>query len=505
MSKKKFVKNIKNLISQIKKDKKTIALCHGCFDLLHPGHIYHLEESKNKADILIVSVTTDDFVDKGSGRPYFKLKERIKALSSLTFVDYVIESRTESALRNIDLVKPDFYCKGPDYKDIKSDLSGKIIKEISAVKKNKGDIYITSSKSFSSTKAINNSFNFNHDQIKFIRSINKKYSFKQLMDIIRKLKELEITIIGEAIIDIYHNCDPLGKSGKEPILIFSNKKTQIFLGGSLAVANNAASFVKKVNLISYLGSKQQHSKRIQINLKKNVNFQYVKKSNSPTIEKQRFIETYSNKKILGIYNLNDSFLNKKEENNIINLFSKLNKQDILILIDYGHGLFTNNIIKSAQSKKIFKVVNSQLNSSSIGAHSVNNFKVHDLIIFNEAEIRHEMRDKISSLEFLMKKISARFKTIYITVTRGSKGSILFNKIKNKFYYCPGFARNIVDKVGAGDSMIPLLSLILKVFKDENLALFLSSLAAAEIVSVRGNEKSIENKEFLKNLEYTIKV
>jgi rfaE bifunctional protein kinase chain/domain len=464
-----------------------------------------LEESKNKADILIVSVTTDDFVDKGSGRPYFKLKERIKALSSLTFVDYVIESRTESALRNIDLVKPDFYCKGPDYKDIKSDLSGKIIKEISAVKKNKGDIYITSSKSFSSTKAINNSFNFNHDQIKFIRSINKKYSFKQLMDIIRKLKELEITIIGEAIIDIYHNCDPLGKSGKEPILIFSNKKTQIFLGGSLAVANNAASFVKKVNLISYLGSKQQHSKRIQINLKKNVNFQYVKKSNSPTIEKQRFIETYSNKKILGIYNLNDSFLNKKEENNIINLFSKLNKQDILILIDYGHGLFTNNIIKSAQSKKIFKVVNSQLNSSSIGAHSVNNFKVHDLIIFNEAEIRHEMRDKISSLEFLMKKISARFKTIYITVTRGSKGSILFNKIKNKFYYCPGFARNIVDKVGAGDSMIPLLSLILKVFKDENLALFLSSLAAAEIVSVRGNEKSIENKEFLKNLEYTIKV
>ena len=54
-------------------------------------------------------------------------------------------------------------------------------------------------------------------------------------------------------------------------------------------------------------------------------------------------------------------------------------------------------------------------------------------------------------------------------------------------------------------MIPLLSLILKLFKDEDLALFLSSLAAAEIVSVRGNEKSIENKEFLKNLEYTIKV
>jgi sugar/nucleoside kinase (ribokinase family) len=158
-----------------------------------------------------------------------------------------------------------------------------------------------------------------------------------------------------------------------------------------------------------------------------------------------------------------------------------------------------------QSKKIFKVVNSQLNSSSIGAHSVNNFKVHDLIIFNEAEIRHEMRDKISSLEFLMKKISARFKTVYITVTRGSEGSILFNKIKNRFFYCPGFARNIVDKVGAGDSMIPLLSLILKVFKDEDLALFLSSLAAAEIVSFRGNEKSIESKDFLKNLEYSIKV
>jgi rfaE bifunctional protein nucleotidyltransferase chain/domain len=496
---------IKKIISQLKKDKKKISLCHGCFDLLHPGHLYHLEESKNKADILIVSVTSDEFVNKGSGRPYFRLKERIKALSSLNFVDYVIESKTESAIQNINLVKPDFYCKGPDYKNVKSDLSGKIIKEISLVRKNKGDIYITSAKTFSSSKLINNSFNFTDEQIKFIKKINKKYSFKQLIDVIKKLKELDITIIGEAIIDIYQNCDPLGKSGKEPILIFSKKNTQIFLGGSLAIANNTASFVKKVNLISYLGNKQQHSKRIKINLKKNVNFQYVKKSNSPTIEKQRFIETYSNKKILGIYNLNDTFLNKKEENKIIDLFTKISRQDILILIDYGHGLFTNNIIKRAQNKKIFKVVNSQLNSSSIGAHTVNNFKIHDLIIFNEAEIRYEMRDKISSLELLIKKISVRFKTVYITVTRGSEGSILFNKIKNKFYYCPGFARNIVDKVGAGDSMIPLLSLILKVFKDEDLALFLSSLAAAEIVSVRGNEKSIENKEFLKNLEYTIKV
>lgn len=50
---------------KLKKEGKTIALCHGVFDLVHPGHIIHLRQAKQMADILVVSITAAEFVRKG--------------------------------------------------------------------------------------------------------------------------------------------------------------------------------------------------------------------------------------------------------------------------------------------------------------------------------------------------------------------------------------------------------------------------------------------------------
>ena len=45
--------------------KKKIVLCHGVFDIVHPGHIRHLEHARSQADIMIVSCTGDKFINKG--------------------------------------------------------------------------------------------------------------------------------------------------------------------------------------------------------------------------------------------------------------------------------------------------------------------------------------------------------------------------------------------------------------------------------------------------------
>ena len=55
---------IEKKIRYLKKIKKRIVLCHGVFDLLHYGHIKHLEEAKKQGDILIVSITHDKYIDK---------------------------------------------------------------------------------------------------------------------------------------------------------------------------------------------------------------------------------------------------------------------------------------------------------------------------------------------------------------------------------------------------------------------------------------------------------
>ena len=112
------VENLAQILYKLKNKGKKIVLCHGVFDLLHIGHLNHLEEAKKFGDILVVSLTKDQFINKGVNRPIFKIKDRIKAICSLQDVDYVIESPHESSEHVITKLKPNFYIKGQDYKKL---------------------------------------------------------------------------------------------------------------------------------------------------------------------------------------------------------------------------------------------------------------------------------------------------------------------------------------------------------------------------------------------------
>ena len=96
-------------LSEIKNNKKTkIVLCHGTFDLLHVGHIRYFEQAKEYGDILIVSVTSDNFVNKGSGRPFFKIADRMLSITALQIVDFVIVSDQETAVDIIKKIRPTY-------------------------------------------------------------------------------------------------------------------------------------------------------------------------------------------------------------------------------------------------------------------------------------------------------------------------------------------------------------------------------------------------------------
>jgi rfaE bifunctional protein nucleotidyltransferase chain/domain len=169
------VKTSKIIINLYKKNNKKIGLCHGVFDLVHLGHIRHFKEAKKKVDILIVSVTEDKYVNKGPGRPVFNALQRMENLAALECVDHVILSRSISAKSIINVIKPNFFFKGPDYRNNNTDLTGKIYKEKNAVIKNLGKIYYTNDKKFSSTKLLRSDYNKLSDKQKIkLQSISKK-------------------------------------------------------------------------------------------------------------------------------------------------------------------------------------------------------------------------------------------------------------------------------------------------------------------------------------------
>jgi bifunctional ADP-heptose synthase (sugar kinase/adenylyltransferase) len=126
------------------------------------------------------------------------------------------------------------------------------------------------------------------------------------------------------------------------------------------------------------------------------------------------------------------------------------------------------------------------------------------LIINEKEIRHEMRDKNTNLISLMKRLSREKKIRNLIVTKGGDGSILYNYKKNKIFYADAYANNIVDKIGAGDTMLSLIGPCLKLKIDIDVTLLISSLAAAHSVENIGNKNSIQKISILKTLENILK-
>ncbi len=501
------IHNINTLAKILKKKKENgskIVLCHGVFDLVHFGHIAHFKRSKSFGDILVVTITADKFVNKGPNRPYFSQDLRKNFLSNIDLIDYVSEVNSSSAVEAIRKLKPNFYSKGKEYENLNKDVTNKIKSEISELKKQNGKIIYTDDVTFSSSKILNDlEVLLSPQQLKEVRHIKKNENFETLLKKFEELKKLKVLVIGELILDKYTVCEPLGKSGKDPIMMFKKDESKIIMGGSGAIANNLSNFCKEIKLISYVGKNINSKKFVQKNLDKKIKkeFLYI---NGPTIQKEKFIDKNSGSKVIGFYNFDDSSMDKRNQNKLKKLLkTNLKKYDLVIAANYGHGLITDEIATLISNNAKFLVVNSQINAANILHHSLNMFKKTTCTIINEGELRHEMRDRHTDIELLIRKFSKSINSRYIVITRGSEGSKLFDTKQNKFINSAAYATKIIDKIGTGDTLMAIFAIFLKSTKKPELSLFISSLAASHNVQMMGNSLKISPNLILKTLQHLI--
>jgi rfaE bifunctional protein nucleotidyltransferase chain/domain len=133
-----------------RKDRKKIVHCHGCFDLIHIGHIRHLQAARRMGDALVVTVTPDKYVGKGDGRPAFPEQLRAEAVAALECVELVAINQWPTAAQTIRLLKPDYYVKG-QAGEIPSSRSEKLRAEIEVLREVGGEMRFTHEPVFSST------------------------------------------------------------------------------------------------------------------------------------------------------------------------------------------------------------------------------------------------------------------------------------------------------------------------------------------------------------------
>ena len=508
LKKNKVIDVSKLSLLRLKQKNRRIVLCHGVFDLLHIGHINYFKSAKKLGHTLVVSITDDAFVNKGPGRPAFKINDRVKFLKEINCINFICVSQDFTSEKIIKNLKPNVYCKGKDYlsnKKNKKDVN--LLKEVKAIKSVKGKFITLDEQMFSSSKHINdNDLQDLSDNCKnYISSIRDKFNLDIISKKLKELNKKKVLIIGETIIDNYITTEAIGKSGKEPMMVVKQKNKIKFLGGVGYVANLCSSFAQKTNIISFLGEKKDEKNFVLQNLSKKIKYNFLYKKNSPTIFKTRYLDDYRKSKIIGIYDLNDEPISTSEEKKFFNLIKKhINKNDIIIVADYGHGIITEKIRKLilSQHNKLF--LNTQINSFNRGYHTVFKYKKINTLVINDSELRYEIGDKNSSVLSLAKKLRKKVIFNKLIVTQGRSGAFLINYKDWSSTFCPAFNENSVDTVGAGDTFFALASMCLGTKIDDKLSLLISSLAASFSTNQVGNTSVFNYDIIKKQLNHILK-
>jgi len=145
-------------LTELRKQNKKLVYCHGCFDLMHPGHIKYFQSAKKMGDVLIVTISPNKYVDKGPGRPVFNETLRAESIAALECVDFVAINEWPTAVETLRLLRPNYYVKGQEFEKLE-DKTGKIQQEYEVVQEIGAEMKFTQEIVFSSTELLNNYFN----------------------------------------------------------------------------------------------------------------------------------------------------------------------------------------------------------------------------------------------------------------------------------------------------------------------------------------------------------
>jgi len=479
----KTVQNIKPLIKNFPRKKKVI-LCHGVFDVVHPGHIRHIAYAKTKADILIVSITADKFITKGIYRPHVPQKLRALNLAAFEMVDYVLIDNNPTPLDLLKKIKPDFFAKGFEYTSKGLPKATEI--ENKTLSSYGGQLIFTPGDVvYSSSKFLNLALpDLNFEKLILLMK-NSKLTFLDLKNYLKKIKKLSVHVIGDTIVDSYSRTNFIGGQTKTPTFSVLFNKKEDYTGGAAIVALHLAAAGAKVRFSTILGN-DDLGKKVLSDLKKNkIKVNYFYDNNRPTTNKNTFIS--SGYRLLKVDTLDNTPISEETIEKIIKIL-KLNTSDIVIFSDFRHGIFhgrsTPKFCKNI-SKKTFKVADSQV-ASRWG--NITEFRNFDLITPNEKEARFSLADQDSTVGGLIGALRKKTNSKNIILKLGSRGLVCSgSKAINEVVSIGSFAENVLDAVGSGDALLAYSSLVLRVSGSLAAASIIGSIAAACECEIDGNK------------------
>ncbi|MDB5411040.1 MAG: cytidyltransferase-related domain [Rhodospirillales bacterium] len=467
----------------------SVIMCHGTFDLVHPGHIRHLVYAKSKADVLVASLTSDEHILKAQNRPYVPEDLRAMNLAALEVVDYVIVDPDPTPLRNLQRLQPDYFAKGYEY--TAGGLHPRTREEIAVIEGYGGEIIFTPADVVYSSSAIIEAEPPDIAVEKLLALLEaESLTFADLYKTLDRVKGLKVHVVGDTIVDSYTQCVPIGSSTKTPTLSVRFEHQTDFVGGAAIVAKHLKAAGAEVSFSTILGDDRWHDFVLQDLAAAGVDCHAVTEPKRPTTNKAVIVANGYH--LLKIDTLDNRPISEKTRLDLEKHIASRNG-DIVVFSDFRHGIFNKSTIPSlaaAIPPGAFKVADSQV-ATRWG--NILEFPAFDLITPNEREARFALAEQELPVRPLALELFKRAGCGTLILKLGARGALTYRSLVGvpegnvrAFFVLDSFADRIVDAVGSGDALLAYASLALKATGSEVIATALGSIAAAVECGREGN-------------------
>jgi rfaE bifunctional protein kinase chain/domain/rfaE bifunctional protein nucleotidyltransferase chain/domain len=476
---------------------KTVIMCHGTFDLVHPGHIRHLMYAKDHADVLVASLTSDSHINKANFRPFVPQDLRAMNLAALECVDYVIIDDNETPIENLKFIQPDFFAKGYEYSE--DGIHPKTREEMAVIEAYGGELLFTPGDLVLSSSAIIETTPPNLATEKLLALLHSEgLNFGDLKTALTKLRGVKVHVVGDTIVDSYTYCSLVGGTAKTPTFSVKHEREVDFSGGAAVVAKHLREAGAEVVFSTVLGDDALKDFVLNDLETSGIECHAVIDPTRPTTQKNAFIT--NGYRMLKVDKLDNRPISEHEVNALRDELAR-HKVDVVVFSDFRHGIFNKVTIpqlSDAIPAGAARVADSQV-ANRWG--NILEFQGFDLITPNEREARFALGDQDSTVRPMALDLYKKAGCKLLILKLGERGIITYRAPSHEvraFFTVDSFADRVVDAVGAGDALLSYAALSMVATKSNVIGSILGALAAAVACEHDGNNP-VKPEDVLKKL------
>jgi len=484
------VKTVEALCAEIgpRPRKRKVIMCHGTFDIVHPGHIRHLMYAKSKADVLVASLTADRHIAKANFRPFVPQELRAMNLAALECVDYVVIDTEAKPLKNLSLIQPDFFAKGYEY--VNGGMDPRTKEELNVLESYGGEFIYTPGDIVYSSSAIIEKTPPDLSTDKLMALLDAEgLNFSDLRAALLKLKGIKVHVVGDTIVDSYSYTTLIGGNTKTPTFSVRLDEQHDYVGGAGIVAKHLGAAGAEVTFTTVLGNDSLKDFVLSDLASAGIKVNAIVDSTRPTTNKNAFIADHY--RLLKVDRVDNRSISDKILAQMTAHVANTGAQAVAFC-DFRHGIFNRHTIPDlikAIPPDVYRVADSQV-ASRWG--NILEFKGFDLITPNEREARFALGDQDSVVRPLALELYRQAECKTLILKMGERGLITYRGVPKaqedvrSFFVVDSFAQNVVDAVGSGDALLAYATLSMVATGNEVIASVIGSIAAAVECEHDGN-------------------